>query len=145
MNGEKTTALRGERMQVLFGWLVRELRTVPVTLCFMVLLSYTVWGLQKDHVSVDQFSALSQHTTDQFDSLKKQMVSIQYVLQHDHLDTRIHQVEDNLFSLTQHTNEAKEKGLQIDPFMYERINELTRQDENLKREISILEQAKVPQ
>lgn len=120
-------------MKLLLDWVVEELKTVPITLSMIVLLSYAVINLQKDHVTIEQFSAL-----------REQMSGVEYTLQHDHLDTRIHAIETELFNINQHMVDDKAKGHEIDNLYYERVDELTRADAELKRQLNLLDQTRVP-
>jgi hypothetical protein len=108
--------------------LYKELKSAPMTLLIIGILSYVVWGLSSDHVSVAQFQ-----------SLQTELRGVVYTLKHDHVDTRLHQTETELFNVTQHINEERAKGRDVDNLYNLRLDELTQEDNELKREMAGLE------
>jgi hypothetical protein len=127
------TSEGASRMQVALNWFFKELLKTPVALLGICVLGYVVYGLSQDHVGIREFT-----------ELKDQMTGVQYTLQHDHLDTRQHQVESEIFNLSQHVAEEKSKGHEVDPLYLIRIDELTRQDNELKHQIDMLDRTGVP-
>lgn len=120
-------------MQMIMSWIFSELRRTPVALVAICILSFFTYGLVSDHVSLVQFK-----------DLKDQMSGVQFTLQHDHYDTRMHQTESELFNLNQHVLDEKAKGHDVDQLYSIRIDELTRQDNDLKRSMDILDRSGVP-
>lgn len=116
-------------MQTVFHWIMNELKTVPITLGVLILLSYVVYGLTQDHVGIAQFTDMA-----------KQISGVQFTLRHDHLDSLQHAVETELFNLSQHVLDEKAKNHDVDPLYVRRIEELTRQDDELKHDITLIEQ-----
>jgi hypothetical protein len=109
-----------------------ELKAVPVTMILMALLYIIVGSLYHDHVSIAEVSAI-----------KDEMSGVRYTLRHDHLDTRLHAVATEMFDLSQRVNEDKVTNKPIDPIYLQRLNDLSQQEEDLKREISTLENSGV--
>jgi hypothetical protein len=104
-----------------------ELKTVPITLMFVVGIYVAVSILWTDHVSIPEFV-----------NLKNQLIGVQFTLSHDHLDTRLHSVESELFTLNQHVLDEQKKSRDVDVLYYQRIDELKNQHEDLVREIRFL-------
>lgn len=107
-----------------------ELKTVPVTMILMTLLYIIVGSLYHDHVSIAEVTAL-----------KDEMSGVRYTLRHDHLDTRLHAVETEIFELSQRVSDDRINSKVVDPIYLQRLNELSQQEEDLKREINGLEKS----
>lgn len=117
--------LDGDRMNALFGKILDELKTVPITMMFLAGLYIAVAMLWTDHVSKADFL-----------ELKTQLSGVQETLQRDHADSELHKVESELFSLTQHITEQRAKGLDVDRLYYQRIDDLTNRRAELMRFIA---------
>lgn len=128
-----STYVHGIDMPTLFLRIIDELRKTPVTLTLICVLSWIVYGLMTDHVGIREFN-----------ELKKQMTGVQFTLQHDHIDTRLHQNESEIFNLTQHVADEKSKGHEVDSLYSIRINDLTNQGTELRRQIDALDRTGVP-
>lgn len=107
-----------------------ELKAVPVTMILMALLYIAVVRLYKDHVSAEDFG-----------SLREQISGVQYTLRLDHLDSRKHQVETELFGLNNHITEERGKGREVDNLYFRRVDELKNEGDVLNREIALVEQS----
>jgi cell division protein FtsB len=118
----------GAKVPTIISWILNELKNTPTALVSIAILGYVVYGLSQDHVGIKDFT-----------QLQGQMSGVQYTLQHDHLDTRQHQVESEIFNLTQHVIDEKEKKHDVDQLYSIRIDELTRQDNDLKHQIDLLD------
>ncbi len=118
----------GGALSEIWMGLYKELKNAPMTLAIMVVLSYVVYGLSSDHVSVAQFI-----------SLQTELRGVVFTLKHDHIDTRLHQTETELFNVTQHITEERSKGRDVDNLYNIRLDELTQEDNELKREMAMLE------
>lgn len=116
-------------MNTIISKILEELKAVPVTLMFLAALYIAVSILWNDHVSKADFT-----------ELKGQLVGVQYTLQRDHMDSRLRNVETELFNLNQHIIEEKAKGKDIDSLYFQRIDDLKNQHDELMRQINRLDQ-----
>jgi hypothetical protein len=73
-----------------------------------------------------------------FNGIERQIGGIQQTLRLDHLDTRLHNVDGELFSLTQKVNSETAASKPIDDLYYKRINELKDEKQQLYDELSIM-------
>lgn len=116
----------------MFNKIYEELKAVPVTMILLALLYIAVVALYKDHVSSLDFN-----------SLRDQIWGVQYTLRVDHLDSRMHQVESELFQLNNSVLEKQLKHLDVDQIYYRRIDELKNEDDAIKRELIQAQQAQL--
>lgn len=115
-------------LMAVLGRLYMELKTVPVTLCSIVFLGVIVLWMAHDHVSIEQFSGIS-----------IQVSSVQYTMNHDHLDSRHHAIDAEIFTLSQHVLDEKTQGHVIDRLYLQRLEDLQRQREEILRQLDLLE------
>lgn len=112
----------------MFEKIYAELKAVPVTMILLAMLYIIVGSLYHDHVSITEVAAL-----------KDEMKAVRYTLRHDHLDSRLHSVETEIFELGQRVSDDKAGNKPIDGIYLQRLNQLSQQEEDLKREINSLE------
>lgn len=112
-------------MNEIFSRIYSELKAVPITMMFLAGVYIAVGVLWNDHVSQRDFR-----------ELKAQLVGVQFTLQHDHLDTRLHTVETELFNLNQHVLDEVAKNHAVDTLYFQRIDELKNQHAELVRQLS---------
>jgi hypothetical protein len=116
----------------MFDKVYDELRAVPVTLMLVCGLYIAVTWLYWDHIPSREFYVL-----------QSQLQGVQETLKRDHIDSRVHAVEAEIFNLTQHVNEARAKNLPVDNLYFERLNDLNNQQEELKSELHILNRTSI--
>ena len=104
-------------MHLLVNWVLEELKKTPIALVGVCVIGFYVYDLKQDHVSIMQFN-----------TLQKQVLGVQFTLQRDHVDTRLHQVQQERFALSQHILEEREKGHPIDALYSSRLEELGHQE-----------------
>jgi len=111
-----------------FDKIYGELKAVPVTMILMAILYIAVVSLYKDHVSVESFN-----------SLREQISGVQYTLRFDHMDTRKHQIETELFNLNNIVSDKLAHHIDVDQLYYRRIDDLKNEKDEIDREIVTLE------
>lgn len=115
-------------MNIFIDKILGELKAVPITLMFMMGVYVAVYILWTDHVSKNDFN-----------DLKVQLYGVKYTLERDHVDTRLHATEQEIFTLTQHVTEERDRGHPIDRLYDERIDDLKNQHESLMRDLARLD------
>jgi hypothetical protein len=106
----------------MFDKLWNEGKTVPATIIAVCILYIAVTYLFVDRGSV-----------------REQLTSIQYTQHRDHLDTRLHAVQTEEFTLSQHVTLSQEKHEPIDPLYANRIDALKKQEARILRQIGKLD------
>ena len=109
----------------MFDKIYEELKAVPVTMILLVILYLAVLELYKDRVGRSEFL-----------SLRDQIVGVQYTLRTGHLDSRLHQVQSELFTLGTSVKEKAAKGIAVDDYILQRITDLTNEEASLKSRIA---------
>lgn len=107
--------------------LYNELKVLPATMCLLCVLYIGVAWIYHDHVPAADIYAW-----------RDQILSIQYTLRRDHLDSRIHAVETEIFNLKQHVSDEVAKGRAVDNLYNQRLEDLRFQDDQLKLEMETL-------
>lgn len=120
-------------MQLFANWVLEELKKTPIALVGVCVIGFYVYDLKQDHVSIAQFNVL-----------QKQVVGVQFTLQRDHVDTRLHQVQQEKFALTQHILELTQKAQTVDSLYSERLEELGHQEKELSDMLARLDRAQTP-
>jgi hypothetical protein len=111
-------------MTKLLELLYIELKTVPFTFAMLLILWVMVARLTQDHVSVAQFV-----------ELQTEIKGVQRTLKQDHLDTRLHSTQKELFDIGQRIKELQAKNLPVDDLIVQRQETLREDEQDLQREM----------
>jgi len=109
------------------GQLAHDIKS-PVAFAVFVSMFVTTGWLAYDHVSRAEFL-----------SIEAQIKGVQYTLEHGHIDSRIHSVQDKIFDITQRIAEDKTVNPAVARLYAERMDELRRQEQDLTHDMNLLE------
>lgn len=127
----------------MFEWLpeklVEEGREKPYTMMSLIIVIVVVVWLATDHVSTKVFNTTVQEIKAQIGGLREQLETVDYTLAHDHLDTRKHNVERDLFEVNRMIAAEERVGKAVDAIYYARRDELIIQQDDITQEMSALE------
>lgn len=110
---------------------IKEMKTTPFTLILLVLGYFGGLILWNDRANYAQ----AQDVT----ALKVQLQDVKYTLERSHLDTRLSNVQTELFQLSQKVKDDEAHGKAVDALYYSRIHDLEVQAEAIKTAIANLD------
>lgn len=115
-------------MQAILGYLYAEMKSHPATLVLVIVMGIKVISLSYDHVSRADFHILN-----------SQLSSVQFTQSHDHLDSRYHSIDTEIFNLKQLIAHEKNQDTPAVFSMTQRLYNLEGQKEETLRQITNLE------